>query len=218
MDKKLKAFEAVVAFVNDLDAVKDALKDAERIKVYHTLVNNIKFTDKNAIETVINGFIKFIDVNKPYIVDNELQRVPKGSRIVYKHPIYLDIYKYIQHADKDTCEAIRGHLVVITSILRPDHSINQALTTLNSGSKEDEFIKNMMGKVMETVNGTQSGNPLEAVIGMLNSGLFQDISAQAENGEIDPKKLLGSVTQMIGNLMADSGAAPPNPNNVDEVD
>jgi len=209
----LKAFDAIVTFVNDLWNVYGNPKKVDGLSLYRRIIEHIKFTDTGAINKAIRGFEKFFTLYETRILENKLDEIPRGETIRYgkSDTIYIDIQKFIYKADPDTKSAIRQHLVTISAILEPDsHKIKELENRISEleldESKEGQFISGILSSAKESVEGADVDNPMSAVMGLLQGGVIENMMSGFASGDMDMEKLLGSMQTTIGSLMnADSG-------------
>ena len=217
MDEKyIKAFNSVVTFVNDLWLVFGNDKRVCPLALYRRLIEHIKFVDSEAINKILCNFKEFLSTYEVNIMSNTLEYIPRGTFITYgnSQKVYIDIQKFIYKTkdDPETRETIRQHLITISAILEPNEKklkeLNKSIfPDIDSNStKEDIFINNIMGKAKSSMeNMNQDSDPTTAIMGLLSSGIVQDmvfgLQEGVENGEMDVKKLLGTMNSAIGNLI-----------------
>ena len=213
MDEKyIKAFNAVVTFVNDLWEVFGNSSKASPLNLYRRLICHIKPTDVDAINKALSGFRQFLITYEDAILTDNLDVIPRGVLIKYgtSKGVFLEIQKYIYQTknDSETREAIRQHLVTISAILEPNEKkmgeLEKRIGDLNvdPGTKEGEFITGIIRKAQDTMQGVDTDNPTQAIMGMLSSGVIQDVIVGLQqgvgSGEMDLSKLLGSMQTAIG--------------------
>lgn len=220
MDEKyVKAFNAVVTFVNDLWEVFGEPKKASPLALYRRLIDHIKFTDVDAINKALCGFRQFLATNEEFIL-GDIERIPRGEVIPYgtSERVYLEIQKYIYMTrdDKDTQEAIRHHLVTISAILEPDQKkieeLERRMESMNlRETKEGEFISNIMNKAKGVMENTSVETPQQAIMGLLGSGVIPDMMSGLQqgvgSGEMDMRRLLTTMQSAIGAMIPQSPAA-----------
>lgn len=214
-EKFLRAFNAVITFVNDLWEVFGSAKKVSPLALYRRLIEHIKFTDADSINKVLSGFRQFLVPYEDAIINNNLGSIPRGTTIKYGEgkTAYLEIQKYIYQTrnDSETREAIRQHLVTISAILEPDRKkleeLDKRLSELNidTDSREGEFITGIMHKAKNSMEQVDTENPGQAIMGLLSSGVIQDmvvgLQQGVNSGEMDMQKLLGSMQTAIGAIM-----------------
>jgi len=74
---------------------------------------------------------------------------------------------------------------------------------------ETDFLMNTIDQIEKTVD--PSSNPMDAVSGILNSGIFTDLMSNMNNGlqdgSLDLGKLMGSVQNVLASM--DNGSGKP---------
>lgn len=220
MDKKYtEAFTAVLSFVDDLWSVfgsdESKTKKKSPLYLYKYLVEKITFKDTNGINTVLNSFKAFFAVHEDSIMNDNLQNIPRDTVIRYGESprVYLEIQKYIYQTQKDkpTQEAIRQHLITISSILEPNKKklaeLDKSLHAISNNSNEGQFISDIMGRAQSKVNNLgdiDMNNPASAVMGLFQSGIITDMVAGMQegvaSGRMDPKKLMSTMQSMMSSM------------------
>ena len=96
-ERFLRAFNAVITFVNDLWEVFGSAKKVSPLALYRRLIEHIKFTDADSINKVLSGFRQFLVPYEDAIINNNLGAIPRGTTIKYGEgkTAYLEIQKYI---------------------------------------------------------------------------------------------------------------------------
>lgn len=226
MNKKyVEAFNAVSSFIDDLWLVFGNPKKVSPLALYRRLISHIKSDDSESINKVLSGFRQFLSTYEDSILNDKLDLIPRQTRINYgqSKTVYLEIQKYIYLSDEDTREAIRQHLIAISAIIDPDDrkidELQKRLNELNidDSTAEGQFITGIMSKAKGTMQNVDADNPGQAIIGLLSSGVIQDmvfgIQTGVSDGSMDLQKLLGSMQSAIGALVpppsnASSGPLP----------
>lgn len=219
MDPKyVTGFNAVVNCIEDLWSVFGS-KKATPLALYRRLISHIKFTDAEAINKSLSGFRQFLMIHDDYIINDELEKIPRGTVIKYgtNDRVYIDIQKYIYQSDKETKEAIRQHLITISAILDPndkkitelEKKASQMLTSSNS--KEGEFISGIMSKAKNVMQQGDMDNPTQAIAGIFKSGLLQEmisgLQEGVESGELSQEKLMSSMQGLTGMMSSNPDEA-----------
>lgn len=217
MDEKyLKAFNAITGFVSDLFEVFGNTEKKENEKVtplalYHRFLGHVKFSDRQAINSVVKGFQDFCKEHRDVIHDDKLCDLDENARIIYSKKIYIDIERYLRISDADTRRAIRTHLLSISVTLDPTPETIAELKgvkemmELDANSSEGQFISGIFEKTQGIMSGADNENPMAAIAQLFQSGIITDMVGGLQQGtatgELDPAKLLGSMQSMLGNLM-----------------
>lgn len=217
MTSNSKAYEAISSFVSDLWEVFGNPKKKSTLAIYKRLLDTTDPKDENRVTKVIEGFQKFLVVFENDIMNNNLDNIPRGTVIRFgtSDIVKLEIQKFIYQSEDDIQEAIRQHLITISAIIQPSkekiNSLRQMekrkLPELNidSSTKEGAFINDIMNKAKDTMENVDTENPGAAIMGLLQSGVIQDmvtgLQSSAQSGEMDMGKLLGTMQGAIGTLM-----------------
>ena len=228
-DKYLKAFNAVVTFVNDLWDVFGDSKRVTPLALYRRLIEHIKFTDVQAINKSLSGFREFLVTYEDAIL-TDIETVPRGAVIRYgtSDKVLLEIQKYIYKSDHETREVIKKHLLTIYAIIEPDDKKIAELERgpprplsieelpIDNDTREGQFITSIMHKAKGTMENVDANNPGAAIMGLLQSGVIQDmvvgLQAGVGSGEMDMQKLFGSMQAAMSAVapgITNSALPPP---------
>jgi len=211
-ERKLKAFNAIVNFVTDLNEVYGNTKSVTALSLYNRLVvKHIKFTEIDRIDSALGGFIAFFDKHGAAIMKGDWESIPRDTIISYgtSDKICLEIQKYLYQADEDTRKVIRQHLLTIQAILRPaDNSVLlqelsnyansmqnikplelnapkdlKAALNIDENTKEGKFISGIMHKVKESMEDMgDTSNPTAAIMNLATSGIIPDLIGGLQSG------------------------------------
>lgn len=130
----LEAFSAIKSFVTDLWGIYGS-KTVTPLALYHRLLQKIKSEEKDRIKMTVDGFIEFLKENEKYLITQEYNNIPMGTKITFglSPNISIDIQHYIHRSNSDTKEAIRQHLLTIAIILSPSE---EKITTLEKSQTD----------------------------------------------------------------------------------
>jgi len=223
---QIEAFHAISLFVNELWNVYGTRKAPTPLALYHRLLEHVSSTDVEGMIAFVKGFSDFVTKYETALINNDLTSIPRGERVTYgvSNTVYLEIQKYIHQADEDTREVIRQHLLTISTILAPnDRKVAELesrlaaanIKGLNFGedSPESEFLTGIMSKAKNTMETVDTSNPMAAIMGMVQSGILQDmftgLQTGVESGKMDMQKLLGTMQTAIGALMPQQTSEAP---------
>jgi len=212
MDEKyVEAFRGVTTFVNDLWGVFGDPKKCSPLSLYRRLIDHIQETDADDINKALSGFRQFLASYEDAILHDKLDSIPRGTIINYgsSQTVYLEIQKYIHQtrSDIETREAIRHHLITISAILEPNGEKMEELEKkinglqLDENTREGAFIGDIMREAKSSVQGVDTNDPSQAIMGLLGSGVIQKMVTGIGSGEMDMHSLLGSMQTAIGALM-----------------
>ena len=219
MDKNYKkVFNAITEFVEDLweeYGHQSGSRKVTPLSLYHRLIDHIKETDYNAIEKAVDGFEKFFSKYEKLILDGNLSDLPRGTIIQYgsSAKINIEIQKYVYLGNQETKVIIEEHLLTIIAILSPNkekmEEIEKRMEKLqiDKTTNEGQFIQGIMEKAKDAVENTNidSNNPSVAIMGLLQSGVIQDmvggLQEGIESGNMDLTSLLTGMQNAIGSMM-----------------
>ena len=234
-DKYIQAFGAVEDFVDLLWDNFKLPKKATPLSLYRRIVTHIrtKKTDsinEDGVNKVLSGFREFLRVYETHIMDNSMDKIPRGTVIKYgtRSDICLEIQKYIflcsQKNDDDTKDLIREHLITISAILEPSlDKMNEKLAQLghlneqtenlkdldlniDTSTREGQFIGNIIERTKNSMGGSEDGKPPD-IMSLLQSGIIQDMFQGMQgvaNGEMDMMKMVGTMQNALGALASAS--------------
>lgn len=172
---------------------------------------------------------KHLQIFKTWLKSNESMVVTKNYRnakeleidiqpIKYSDKVYLDMKFLLESADDEQLEVIHTHLLTIAAVLDPSSEARRILRQRKakqnaaSGKRDDDVLTNIFKKIGDNIN-LDSGNPLEMVSSVLNSGVVSDVmnvvnEGFGPDGNIDFVKMLGSLQTVVQNFSQDSSTAP----------
>jgi len=212
-NKNAEVFKAITAFVDDLWDVYQSGKPTP-LALYHRMIKHInKEHSESGIKDSIDGFIKFFAKYEKNILENNLDSIPRGVVINYgqSEKVFLEIQKYIHMSskDQDTRDAIRKHLVTISTILEPDVRKFEVLNAKNNlgideTTSEGKFISNIMKEAQNSMGDVDTDNPAAAMSVLFSSVVPQLVTGLQEgvnSGNMDMYKLMGTMQAALGAIM-----------------
>lgn len=209
MDEKLTIFNAIVAFVADLDT--EFGKKYKPVALYNRLVSKTTPEDDPAIDRHIEAFRTFFKGNKRYIDNGDLSG---DAKIVYSERIYLHLGRILSKTDNEAHKHIHKHLATIYSLMHIDtedgQRVLEGLRTpqqpeLNlPNTTEGNFVKETLDEMtaqFKNMDLEENPNPMALMGEMMQSGFLQkfmgDMKQKMESGEMDLQSLMGTVTGVI---------------------
>lgn len=221
--KTLKTFEAIKSFVDDVHTCFSTPGEVTPLVLLWRLLEHIsKSNNINVKNTVVDGFESFFKVYDDFILEDKMTSIPSGTRIDYKDGkhMYIDLSDIIKRSDEDTLIVIRQHLMTISTILNPDDKKiqqmeiaerhNTVLAVPNDGSPEAAFISNIVAKAKNSLSDMDPENPAAGLMGLVNSGIMQDmyggLQAGITDGSLDLRKMFTLMQNAVGSFMP-----PPDP-------
>ncbi len=209
-ERLIKAFEAIKSFVLDL---KNAFPSEKTILSYAKILATIDKDNEVSMKAVTNGFNEFFILHHLHVLNNELGKVPRGTKIPYgRGVINLEIQKFfhLSRNDQETREAIRNHLIAIRAILCPDD--DEALKALeeklkeakiDNNSNEGKFISGFLAKAHTNLQGAST--PFEALGKLFTGGTLEEMmkgmTSGVDNKELNPKALFKTMRTVLDTMM-----------------
>lgn len=206
-DKSLIVFKAIAAFVNDLN---DFTSGHRSLRLYCHLINKTTLAHEKAIEKHIGAFTDFCVSNREGITSKDYKKFGKNT-IEYSEKCFIDISKILRKADSDNKESIWKHLLILSALTDPEARAKEILK--QDASNEGNFLNKILSKVEKEVDG--KSNPMEAISSVLQSGVFneviQDMNEGFKSGELDLGKMMGTMQSVMGQIPT-STSSDDNPN------
>jgi hypothetical protein len=224
----IETYGAITNFVNDLWEVFGDKKKITPLALYHRLIEHITLDDPAGMQKAIQGFQVFFATNAQHVISGELDKIPKGTKIPYNtgKTAYLEIQKYIHQASEEIRESIHQHLLTIGTLLKPNKEmlnklvesqqtssnttgeasqIDASSLNIDTSTKEGKFIKDIIESAKTSVEGLDMSNPTAGIISLFQSGVLQKmiggINESVGSGDIDPRKLIGTMQSALSALM-----------------
>ena len=213
-DISLVAFKAIVSFINDL--ASEYGKRHRPLALYKRLINSTTVTNEEGMKRYLNAFKSFCVANRDAIQEQDASKMVQ-KRITYhtSDRVFVDMGFIFTISDAETAPIIWRHLLTISAIIDPVGNARKILAQQvddnKTGEVEAEFLTNIMSKVESSVN-EEASNPMDAISGMMRSGVFGELlnglQGGMASGQLDLGKLLGAVQGMVGNLNQEAGDDP----------
>ena len=194
--RKREIYTAIVNFVEALwDGGFGNAKKATPLTLYHYLIQNVKITDQEKIDNIVKGFELFCSLYEREIVEDKLDNflenfIPYGPG-TGSGKVKIEIQKFIYKTrnDPDTRQSIRRHLLTISTLIKPDQSKIEQLEkkplnelNLDPDTPEGRFLTNVMTKAKANMQNIDTSNPMQAVMGIAQSGVLTDMIDGLKNG------------------------------------
>nr|QBK87979.1 MAG: uncharacterized protein LCMAC202_03400 [Marseillevirus LCMAC202] len=218
-DQKLRIFNAIASFVQDLNTGFG--KKYKPVALYNRLIERTTLRDTTAVSRHINAFRTFFNHNQTYIQNKSLVA---NARIVYSERVYLDIGHIVTKTETDTHKHIHQHLVTIYSLmnigtpqgrealesLKQDTVQNGEVDLNLPNTTEGNFIKDTLTEMTEHFdNMEEDANPMTLMSSMMQSGFFTkfmgDLQTKFSSGEMNLRSLMGTVTNVISEATPQGG-------------
>ena len=202
---ELIAFKAISEFTKELSQNFTTKDKNHSLKLYEHLLNKTTLSHDKAIKKHVDAFRTFCIDNRDAIKNKNISLL-KNKKVNYSTRVFIDFSTIFKESDKDTTNIIWKHLLTISALVDPAGKAKDVLKSA-SGTKEADFLNNIIDKVESSVN--PNSNPLEAISSIMTSGVFNDLitgmNNGIQNGELDLGKLMGTVQTMCSTLSNDIG-------------
>jgi len=203
---ELIAFKAISEFTKELSQNFTTKDKNHSLKLYEHLLNKTTLSHDKAIKKHVDAFRTFCIDNRDAIKNKNISLL-KNKKVNYSTRVFIDFSTIFKESDKDTTNIIWKHLLTISALVDPAGKAKDVLKSA-SGTKEADFLNNIIDKVESSVN--PNSNPLEAISSIMTSGVFNDLitgmNNGIQNGELDLGKLMGTVQTMCSTLSNDIGS------------
>lgn len=226
--KQREAFNAILSFVNDLWDAFGSSKKVTPLSLYHRLVTNIKVSDMGSINNVVNGFKTFMSLYELSLLKGDINSIPEDTKISYGNSgrICLEIQKYFYRSrnNEETLTIIRQHLLTIGMILDPradkivelensqrerDEAAASILPGIDISTKEGQFINDVLNTAKSGMEGVDTNDPMQAMMGVYRSGAFQKMMGGMQDGTMNPKTLGRMMKKTLNALIPDEDEPAP---------
>ena len=193
-----KTFNSIKTFVYNLNECYG--DDYNGLSLYNTLLQKTTNSHTEFISKTINIFKNFCYDNENYILNKTKDM--SSPKIVFSDKIFIDMKLILDECDNSEKETIWKHIALIYSHYNPHNNVKEMLT--QKPNNESNFIKDMINKVEDTIEGDNISNPMEAITKMMTSGVFSELVGNMTNGlqsgDLNIGSLLGSVNDMVGTM------------------
>lgn len=196
--RDLLSFKAITGFVEQLT---DLYGDKHRpLKLYNKLLQYVKVSDSEHISKHVETFRRFCEANDDAIETKDRTKL-KESTITFSAKVFINIDYILSLADEDTADIIWSHILTITASVCPTSKAKQILLaqktreTLNSGSGEGDWLKNVITKMEGAV---ESGE--EALSPQMFTEVFESLNKGMEEGSINIGGIIGSLQGLISTV------------------
>jgi len=213
-EKILMTFKAICSFVDSMNS--EFGTKHKPLKLYNVLISKTPITSDNIINKHIQIFRDFCTKNRDSFLEKNHKNFVE-RRLIYNERIYVDMEHIFNIADKECTDVIWKHLLTISALVDPNGKAREVLKTMTveapdvgDGTKEKDFLKNIVSK-MENLNiGSDVKNPMEAIPALMSSGIFTDLLGGLKDGKMNLGNLLGAVQGVMSEMSSKAGDSPEN--------
>ena len=202
-----KKFDLISKFVSELTEIFG--KKQHSLSLYNCLLGKTKITHHDAITKHIQAFSNFITTNKQAIMEKNSNKFIDPI-IFYSKKVNIKMDEIFKMSDSETTSIIWQHLLVITNSIDPsDEAMIILKKTLEEKTNESDFLNDLVQKIEKNVDPNNSTDPMAAIMGLMNSGVFtellQGMNSGMQNGNLDIGKLFGTVQGMMSSIGGNMG-------------
>ena len=207
-DSSMKTYKSIKEFVSSLNDCYG--EDFHNIKLYNELLQKITMSHTEAMKKHNHIFREFCLANEICILNKNYNLVE--SKILFSDNIFINLSEILDMCDNSEKGVIWKHIAYIYSFFKPNNHIKNMLTKKEE-TNETNFLKDMINKVEDSIDGGNVNNPMEAITKMMTSGVFGELVGNMTNGlqsgDLNIGNLLGSVNDMVGTMNADMPQSQP---------
>ena len=219
-------FKTISMFVKELGAFYG--KIFKNVNLYMHLIDRTTFSHDLAIQKHIDAFKLFCTENIESILNTDYTTFKKKT-VKYSKKVYINFQFIFEKTDSDsTRKTIWKYLQIISLNLVPEfkdalknilqktkkteepNDSDNSTTVLN----EEKFLEDIINKIESNVNVSDNSNPMDAVTGIMQSGLFTDMMTGMndgfKNGTLDMKNMPNAIHKIISKLNPPQGASSKN--------
>ena len=130
--------------------------------------------NKTAIENHIKIFREYCKNNEKTILNKSEKEM---KNINYSDVLFIDMIQIFKMVDSDNKNTIWKHLLTLLYMTNPTVELKSMLQEMNKGKEDNEskFLDNMIGTLQNNMTEEQMNNPMSAMMGLMTSGVLQDI-------------------------------------------
>jgi hypothetical protein len=220
-------FTAIKHFVDALVSVFGSGGGKTPLGFYSRLISHVEVKDAaQGVDKYVSGFKTFFTDFGDKINNNEgLLSIPRDTNIKYgdSEKVYIEIQKFIykSKALPEQLNAIRQHLLTISTTINPDESALVALektpvfvndNTFNiPGGNESGFVKEQMDSIRQTLESGEidMSDPMNGIMALMQSGVITNMIGKlkdgVDSGALDPNKMLSGLQTTLTDMMKDAG-------------
>ncbi len=200
---ELQSFNAITAFVKDLSKVFG--EKYRPLALYARLIEHTTFSCEVAIIKNIQSFSVYI-LDNALAIESLAEEKLNDKNIVYSDKLFIELKNILATADQDTKKAIWNHLLTIYGLICPDSQAKEILKKIKTnqasgtGTTDTRIIEGMIQKIAPHLSPDET-NPMNAVMGLMQSGVFTDLvkgmQDGMDSGTVNVQSLFGTVSALF---------------------
>ncbi len=198
----LVIFKSISNFINELEGVYG--EKQRSLVLYNHLINKTTIVHDKPIQKHISIFKEFCVNNRDAILNKDKSKIADGV-IEYSEKVKVDIKSILaEESDAENLNIIWSHLLTLLAMVDPTSNARKILQEAEKsgkGGNEINFLTDIIDKVEKNVDVSDTENPMNAINGIMQSGLFQDLvgdlGKKIDDGSLDVGKLVNSVQDIV---------------------
>jgi len=215
----LKSFDYINKFVGDLCDTFGSKQHS--LLLYNRLLGKTSLKHGDSIRKHVKSFSEFCQKNHQAIMKKDAT-ILVNPIISYSKKVNIKMDEIFKMSDSETTSVIWQHLLVITNSIDPSEEAMEILKkSLEEKSNEGEFFSNLVKKIENNVD-PNSNDPMSAIMGLMNSGVFTDLisnmNSGMQDGSLNIGKLFGTVQGMMATMGGMGGMGDTSSSNNKNVD
>ena len=214
-----RVFVKILSFVNQLDDVYG--HTFNNIRLYYKLLKRTPIQNDNAIKKQVNIFLQFCKTNYSFIKNIDFNNF-KTYELKFSDRVFINLNEIIKSTDNiDKEESIKSILTYLNlisylltgndefknTLINSSQNNEKELTDEEHKNNENNFLNSFKSKIETNFKDSKFEDPLQAAMGLFNSGLFgemmSDMSREIKDVNLNISKLLNSVQGMVKELSGD---------------
>lgn len=212
----LLGFKCISTFVAELESVFGSKNKA--LRLYKRLISKTQITHDQAVNKHFNLFKNFCFKNREAILEKNVSKIV-DKKVEYSERVYIDFGFIFNNSESDVLDVIWNHLLTISAIVDPLSRAKEILKNnkiQTSEGEEEDFLLKIMNKLEGKIN-PETNNPMEAVSGILQSGILNELMSDIGSKKMDLGKLLGSVQKLVGKMGNEMGDSDDSKNTMNMI-
>jgi hypothetical protein len=226
-------FKTISMFVKELGNMYG--KSFRNVNLYMHLIDRTTFSHELAIQKHIDAFRVFCEENTESLMNSDHLSFKKKT-VKYSKKVFINFQsifeKTISDGAFDTSKTIWKYLHIIAMNLLPSFKsqfrdkiiANKKSPTAtpsqdNSGAgvsqpvgqtcQEENFLEELITKIESNVNLSENTNPMEAVTGIMQSGIFTEMISGMnngfKNGTLNMNNMPNAIQKILSKMSPQSG-------------
>jgi|SRR3989344_1864870 len=197
-EKNEKIFNIIKEFISDLTVL-----NLKNVHSYNTILKATTLQHKVAIKKHVSLFKNYCCLNNDAI--REKNKDLLKSRVVYSKKVFLDFKLILLITSEEETETIWKYLLLLLYYIDPSDKTRSILKTItNEEDRETKLVDDIVTK-LSNAQPSEETDATTAIMNLMSSGVISEITSnitsESNKGNINLKKLLGTMNNLIEKLM-----------------